>query len=465
MGLILSLMVLLLAAAASFLFATLGYSLRDFSRATLAAWLEKRGKAGRLEAVLASEDELLLTSAIARAISNLVVILALVHVLNELFPSWDGAWIYALTFVVGFVFLGLVAVVLPLALAKHAAEPFIGSFSWLLRAKRLVLFPLLSLHAPVDALVRRVTGHGPADDPEEVEEELEQEILEIVAEGREEGVIDEAERERIERVLRFQDATAAHAMTARPEIEALPLDASVDDVLRVIEESGYSRIPVYAGSLDKVIGVLYARDLFHYVGKRVNGHGAGDGTGHEFRIAKLMRQPLFVPRTKPLADLLRDFQLQKVHMAIVLDEYGGTAGLVTIEDVLEELVGEIADEHEYDETPMFRRVDERVAEVDARVGIEELNRMMGLSLPDDAGYETLGGFITTTLGLIPQEGATFEHDTGPDVASPKRLIITVLDAEPQRVNRARVEVVDLQPVAIAEPPPQAHPEPVTADEQ
>jgi len=111
---------------------------------------------------------------------------------------------------------------------------------------------------------------------------------------------------------------------------------------------------------------------------------------------------------------------------------------------------------------MFRRIDERTAEVDARVGIEELNRMMGLSLPDDAGFETLGGFITTTLGLIPQEGATFEHDVGPDVASPKRLIITVLDAEPQRVNRARVEVMDLQPQAPPETP-ESHPEPVTAD--
>jgi CBS domain containing-hemolysin-like protein len=445
MGLTLSFVVLIVAAVASFLFATLAYSLRDFSRAALAAWLDKRGKIGRLEALMASEDELLLTSAIARAVANLVAILALVHVLRLLFPAWDGGWIYALTFVVGFVVLGLVAVVLPLALAKHAAEPFIGMFSWLLRAKRLVLFPLVRLHAPVDSLVRRVTGHGPADDPEEVEEELEQEILEIVAEGRQEGVIDEAERERIERVLRFQDATAAHAMTARPEIVGLPVDAPADEVLRVIDESGYSRIPVYAGSLDKVIGVLYARDLFRYVGKRLNGNGGPHDAAHEFRVAKVMRQPLFVPRTKPLADLLRDFQLQKVHMAIVLDEYGGTAGLVTIEDVLEELVGEIADEHEYDEMPMFRRIDERTAEVDARADIEELNRMMGVNLPVGAGFETLGGFVTTTLGLIPPAGTSFEYDTATDSASSRRVIVTVLDAEPQRVNRARLEVVDLQP--------------------
>src|SRR5690606_36759444 len=135
-----------------------------------------------------------------------------------LFPEMSGAGLYVLTFVADFIFLGLVGVVLPLVLAEHAAEPFIGMFSGLLRFKRVLLFPLLKLHGPVDALVRRATGHGPADDPDEVEEELENEILEIVQEGREEGVIDEAERERIERVLRFQDATAGHAMTARPDI-------------------------------------------------------------------------------------------------------------------------------------------------------------------------------------------------------------------------------------------------------
>lgn len=455
MGLGLTLFVLALAAAGSFLFATLAYSLRDFSRAALAAWFEKRGKASRLESVVDSEDELILAAASARAATNLIVILALLHLLRLTLPSLDGAWIYALTFLAGFAFLGLIAVVLPLVLAKHAAEPIIGMFSGVLRAKRLILFPILKLHAPVDKIVRRVTGHGPADNPEEVEEELEQEILEIVQEGRAEGVIDEAERERIERVLRFQDATVSHAMTARPEIVAVPCDAPIDEVIRLIDESGYSRVPVYAGSLDKVIGVLYARDLFRYVGRSFNGNGHSDGRSAEFRLQKVMRQPLFVPRTKPLADLLRDFQLQKVHMAIVLDEYGGTAGLVTIEDVLEELVGEIADEHEYDESPMFRRLDERTAEIDARVDVEELNRLMSLSLPEEEGFETAGGFVTTTLGTIPQAGTSFEYETtGAGGLGRKRLIVTVLDAEPQRVNRLRLEVQDVEPASGAEIAPE-----------
>ena len=141
----------------------------------------------------------------------------------------------------------------------------------------------------------------------------------------------------------------------------------------------------------------------------------------KFDIRTAMRPPIFVPETKPLRDLLKDFRLQKVHIAVVLDEYGGTAGLVTIEDILEELVGEISDEHEPTEPAMFKRLDDRAAEADARIHIDELNRLMGLSLPEDAGYETLGGFLSTSLAKIPEKGAVFEQDGAH---------YTVLDAQP-----------------------------------
>src|SRR5690606_5464346 len=327
-------------------FATLAYSLRDFSRVELGAWLEKRGRLNRLESILASAPELALTAAVTRAACNLVLILATFHLIHRALPDISLVWLYVTTFGVGVIFVGLVGVALPLATAEHAAEPFIGLCSGIFPLTRIVLFPVVALHAPLDSLVRRVTGHGPAGDPEEVEEELEKEILEIVQEGRAEGVIDDAEREMIERAIRFQDATAGQAMTARPDVVGIAIEADADEVLRVIDETGYSRIPVYDGTLDKVIGVLYARDLFRFVGKRVNGRTSESGDTQRFEVAGIMRPPLIVPESKPLSDLLRDMQYQKVHMAIVLDEYGGTAGVVTIEDVLEELVGEIADEHE-----------------------------------------------------------------------------------------------------------------------
>jgi CBS domain containing-hemolysin-like protein len=228
-------------------------------------------------------------------------------------------------------------------------------------------------------------------------------------------------------------------MTPRGDIVALPDTATADEVLAVIEESGHSRLPVYCETLDRVVGVLHARDLFRYVGKHLNGHDSHEA-GREtrrFELLELVRRPLVVPETKKLSDLLRDMQLQKLHMAIVLDEYNGTSGLITIEDIIEQLVGEIADEHENEEQALFTRVSDTIFEADARLDIEELNRLVGLGLPEDAGFDTLGGFVMTQLGRIPAAGTSFPFER-----DGRRAVFEVLDAERQRVNRVRI---DLEP--------------------
>ena len=463
MTLALTVLILLAALVGSFIFATLAYSLRDYSRSGLAEWFaRRRGKlaAGgggtsidvatdandEVAAVVEHEDELALTAAVARAAANLVIVLAVLHLLAAMVagPGW---LVYALTFVLSFVLVGLVGVALPLAVSNHAAEAFIGRFAGLLRVKRAVLLPVIKLFGPIDGLVRRAAGRHDHS-PEHVEEEIEQEILDIVAEGRSEGVIDDAEREMIERALRFHDQTAGQIMTPRRDIVGIGRDASHDEVLAVIDDSGYSRIPVFGDSPDEVVGVLYARDLFHFVGKRINGHDSDDGTVRAFGVGDIMRKPIVVPETKLLSDLLRDMQAQKIHMAIVLDEYNGTSGLVTIEDVVEELVGEIADEHDDHEVPLFERIDDATVEADARIEVAELNRLIGLGLPEDEGFETLGGFVTVKLGQIPPVGETFAHESGG-----RRVRYTVLEAEPQRVGRVRIEFLAAEPEAAPEDAP------------
>ena len=469
MSLVIAIALLILAAAGSYVFGTLAFSLRDYSRATLGQWFDRRARkqarradgeasidagappvgtaAKRLDAVVEHEDELALTASVARAGANLVVVLATLHIFDVAFPALAMWAVYALAFVVGLLVVGLVSVALPLATSSHAAEPFIGTFAPLLHLKRLALWPVVKGFGPIDRVVRKAAGRKD-ETPEHVEEEIEKEIMDIVAEGRDEGVIDENERRMIERALRFQDTTAGQVMTPRADIVGLKADAPAEEVLRVIDESGYSRLPVYGDTPDRIDGVLYARDLFRYVGKRLNGHDSADT--RVFSIADIVRKPLVVPETKRLSDLLRDMQLQKIHMAIVLDEYGGTSGLVTIEDVLEELVGEIADEHEEDEAPLFDRLDDRRAEADARIEVEELNRLMGLGLPEEEGFETLGGFVTTTLGRIPPAGTSFEHGGGADDDGP-RVVFTVLDAEPQRVNRVGIELAEAATAETPEP--------------
>jgi len=273
------------------------------------------------------------------------------------------------------------------------------------------------MHA-IDGVVRTAAGAN----GEQEADEIEQEILSVVEEGEKEGVVDEEEREMIESVIEFRDTQVGQIMSARPEIVGLELKSSLNEVKQTLEESGHSRIPVYDGTLDHIVGILYARDLLKHLGLPPD----------RFDIRSAIRPAIYVPETKPLRDLLNDFRLQKVHIAIVLDEYGGTAGLVTIEDILEELVGDISDEHEPAEPAMLHKIDDHHWDVDARIYLDELNRQVGLSIPEDQGYDTLGGFISTTLGRIPAAGTLFEH---------ANVKYTILSAEPQKVNRVKVELV------------------------
>lgn len=416
---------ILLAATLSLFFSTLTYSLRDMSRARLDDELDRRGKSHYLESTVEHQNDLIFVTAFGRLLSNIMVLIAVMYLFHRLaYPLWLQ---YGLAvFITGGITL-MVSVAVPHAAARHAAEPIIASFAGFLNLLGKVLLPATKLMNATDILVARAaTGTaGPSD--ERIEQDIEQEILSVVEEGEKEGVVDEQERKMIERVIAFHDTQAGQIMTSRTDMFAIDVRATLEQVKEMIAASGHSRLPVYEGSLDHIVGVLYARDLLKLVGE----------PPEKFSVRGVMRPALFVPETKLLRDLLRDFTLQKVHIAIVSDEYGGTAGLVTIEDIFEELVGEISDEHEPEEPAMIKRISDSTIEADARVAIDELNRLLGLNLPEDAGYETLGGFVTTTAGKIPEVGSSFEYSGAKYV---------VLDAEPQKVNRVRIELAG-QPVS------------------
>ncbi len=420
MSLPLTIVAIVLAVMLSCVFATLTFSLRDFSRARLEAALTRRRQDKWLDSTVEYSGELAFLTASIRLFFNISILLALLHLTRRY--EWEEWVEYLVAAGSALVLTILASVTLPHALAIYAGEPIIAFFVRPLHAMRIVFRPLAKLLHVTEHVVRRATTSGAQEaEQEKAGEELQSEILAVVEEGEKTGVVDEAEREMIESVIQFRDTAVAQVMTARPDIIGLAVDSPLDKIRGLIEESGHSRVPVYEGSLDHIVGVLYARDLLRFVGE----------TPHAFDIRTAMRPPFFVPESKPLRDLLQDFRLQKVHIAIVLDEYGGTAGLVTIEDVLEELVGEISDEHEPVEPAIFKRIDDSTAEVDARIHIDELNRLLGTHLPEDAGYDTLGGFVSTHLGRIPQAGTQFEHDGAS---------YYVLDAEPQRVGRVKVQL-------------------------
>ena len=285
-------------------------------------------------------------------------------------------------------------------------------------ALRAVLWPIARGLAAVDFIIRRLLGK-PEETEDEENERMEQEILDAVSEGKAFGAVDEEQKEIIESVFELDDTAVNAIMTPRTDINAVHADATYEEFRDAILSGGHSRIPVYEDTVDHIIGVLYAKDLLRLK------------PGNSFDARGIMRIAPYVPETKSIADLLKEFRQSKVQIAIVLDEYGGTAGLATIEDILEELVGEIDDEYDQQSAPAIEQIDEDTLEVDARVHVDEVNEELEIELPEDGDYETIGGFVFSMLGRIPTAGDELQHEN---------VHLQVLDAEPRRINRIRIHV-------------------------
>jgi magnesium and cobalt exporter, CNNM family len=234
--------------------------------------------------------------------------------------------------------------------------------------------------------------------------------------GEEQGLIEEDERRLLQSIVDFGDTLVREVMTPRPDIHAIPADASVADLRAMFREQEYSRFPVYKDNLDNIVGLIRIKDLLQIDDVALDKHP----------ITPLVRPATFVPETKRVPELLKEFQRKQVQMAIVVDEYGGTAGLVTIEDLLEQIVGEIRDEYDVESEPI---VDEGNGSYvfSAKVSFDDLRDRLGLSVEPE-GFETVGGYILTRVGRVPAVGETFEVDG---------LFVEVLEAERRRIHKVR----------------------------
>ena len=227
----------------------------------------------------------------------------------------------------------------------------------------------------------------------------EEEIRHLVDVAEEEEEIEEEERELIHSVFEFGDTVVREVMVPRTDMVTIHSEATLDEALEAIIRGGYSRIPIYEGDTDNIIGVLYAKDAL----KRIH---ESEGAG---KASSLGRPPLFVPEQKKVAELLREMQQKRVHMAIVVDEYGGTAGLVTIEDLIEEIVGEIVDEYDREE-PLVEPIDDNTIRVDAKMPIDEVNELLGVDLPHEE-WDTVGGLVFGLTGRVPMPGESVTFDS------------------------------------------------------
>lgn len=229
---------------------------------------------------------------------------------------------------------------------------------------------------------------------------LQEELLEIIQDIADSKLLNEHDKKLVSAVLHFRDRIAREVMVPRVNLFAIPHDLTIKDAGALIEKEGYSRIPVYKSSVDNIIGVLMYKDvLIEYMHNRLMKP-----------VETIIKNVIYTPETKKISALLQEFRKKQIHMAIVVDEYGGTAGIVTIEDILEEIVGEIADEYDT-EAALFKPAGKGSWIVDARMNILDLDEELGIKIPEEGEYDTVAGYIFFCLGTIPQKGAIIHHDT------------------------------------------------------
>ncbi len=407
--------VVIVSAALSGFFALTGYALRAFRRVELEdAFSGDRGRR-RLATLDRHLQAFRLMSALLRILANLALVVAVV----ELFEL--TTWIdFLAPLGISLAVIGLVGVAIPHAWAEHGGERVLAATLEPMLALRFLLWPVIGLMQIFDLPIRRLTGKS--DEPDENGEAAKQEVLQAAAEGQAEGSVDAEEVEMIESVMELDETAAGEIMTPRTDIFALAIETTFAEACTAINEAGHTRVPVYEDDLDNIVGVIYAKDLLKYF-----------GAAEPPALAEIMHKPFFVPEPKSLDELLTEFRARRQHMAVVLDEYGGTAGLVTVEDILEEIVGEISDEYDKPEPEPITLIDETTAEIDGRFYIDDLNDVLKLKIPEDEDYDTAAGLVVSELGHIGEIGETIE-------AFGARF--TVLAADERKITRLKVEVLD-----------------------
>ncbi len=321
-------------------------------------------------------------------------------IITGLFLDWLGHWAMLVAFCVMLIYLLLFRLTLPYTLVRRNPERSL-----------LVLIPFFHLYAqalgPLVAALRKraaLQSEGPEETP-----------ITAVPEVPPAPVHERDEARLVDSLARFTETPVRDVMTPRPDVVAIPAGAPVKDLWRLMRETKYSRIPVYGENLDDIVGVVEVRDLIDY-----------DGDVEE-PVRPLAKAVYLVPESKKIAELIKDMQAQRTTFAVVIDEYGGTAGIASIEDIVEELVGEIKDEYDVEAEPIAVEGDGAVV-VAGRVNLDRLEQALETTLADSDDVGTVGGLVTTVFGRIPRAGEKLEH---------RGFCVEVLDAERKRVNRVR----------------------------
>lgn len=383
--------------------------------------LDERGKGESIRRLLEQPQHLLATILIANNLVNVTIVVLCNFALGPVFAGLSTVWSFIVQTVILTFLILLFGEILPKLYANNYPVTWAGfavsgiTFAWKL------FRPLSGLLVKSGSLVNRVvTKQAHSLSASELSQALE------ITQGASGD-----DKEMLEGILKFGDTTASEIMTPRVDITWLSVDMSFDDVMRIVLDSGYSRMPVYGDNQDDIRGILYSRDLLPYIGREMP---------HNFSWLQLLRQVYFVPETRMIDDLLEDFRRLKIHMAVVVDEYGGTQGVVTLEDVLEEIVGDIDDEYDEPEQT-FKRLRDDTYIFEGRTPLTDFFRITGL---DEDEYAPVAEDVETLAGMLLAIKGDFPKSKEPLVYGRCRFL--VLDIEEHRITEVRVKVMpDIQP--------------------
>jgi putative hemolysin len=378
----------------------------SLGRARLSRLAGERAQGGASPPLIERPHDLLVTLLVGITVINIGGSALAAHVAHELVGPRFGP---VLEMVAMIVLLTTFGEVLPMTVAVKFPERFlrivnrpVAWLGWLVTPVRIVLGGLTTLTV-------RLVGRNRAAQPELSEDELRT----LVDVGASEGVVEREEREMIHKVFELEDTLVRSVMVPRTDMFCLDVETPREEILPALRENLHSRVPVFEESIDVIVGILYTKDLLPYV---------ATGLPADFDLRARLHPPYFVPESKRADALLQEFQAKKLHMAIVVDEYGGTAGLVALEDLLEELVGEIADEYDEPER-LIQRIDASTFRVSGKLPVDELNSVTGLNISNEA-YDTVGGWVLDLFGRVPRKAERLETP---------ELVVTV-----EKVERTRV---------------------------
>ena len=333
-------------------------------------------------------------------------------------------WPFGLLSLIGFfLLLFLIGDYLPRIIGNRFPEISIRSFGPIVSSFLVILFPLTFIFLKLSHTFPRTVHFDPTHEPTQ---DAKQELIEIIEEFNINTHLDPHDKKLIESVMGFKDRIAREVMVPRVSVFSLPHDMPIEEAANLLYKEGYSRIPVYKDTLDNIIGVLMYKDV---LAKYMDHVRKGDSAILQTPISTLVKNVIYTPETKKISHLLQDFRKQQVHLAIIVDEYGGTEGIVTIEDILEEIVGDIADEYDEEEA-LFLPLPEGGWLIDARMSILDIEEQLGIEIPQDGDYDTIGGYVFNETGMIPPKGYIIRQP---------HFEIEIIRSNDRRVEKLRIK--------------------------